>query len=159
MIIAMSWDVVISQIFLEVSHMEYQFSENSNINTLKLGNIKNNLFILSWFRRNLIIPSCSNILFTWNISDLWAEEAQRWELMCPVQCPAQHLPKDLLARPSHWGDVIPSLSEVLGFLVYTSSYGILSALCLPLVSQTLILNSPRPHILTKKESIASSSIF
>lgn len=47
MIMAMGWDVVISQIFSEVSHMEYQFSENSNINTTKLGNIKNNLIILS----------------------------------------------------------------------------------------------------------------
>lgn len=33
MLMALSWDVVIIQIFLEVSHMEYQFSENSNINT------------------------------------------------------------------------------------------------------------------------------
>lgn len=33
MTMAMGWDVVISQIPSEVSHMEYQFSENSNINT------------------------------------------------------------------------------------------------------------------------------
>lgn len=46
MIMVIGWDVVISQISLEVSHVEYQFSENSNINTTKLGNIKNNLIIL-----------------------------------------------------------------------------------------------------------------
>lgn len=33
MIMTMGWDVVISQIFLELSHVEYQFSENSDINT------------------------------------------------------------------------------------------------------------------------------